>query len=187
MMSRRIAQQTLRQLTAQQPALRFASPAAVAMGATLTAQRRYAAAHAVDTTTVPADQILAKQRLNRPVAPHLGIYKPQITWYLSGFNRLTGCILSGGFYAYGALYLVAPYLGWHVESSVLAASFAAWPVALKFATKFLVAFPFTFHVFNGFRHLIWDTVSMMTNKAVNQSGWFVVGLTVLGSVGLALW
>lgn len=144
---------------------------------------RYAAAQA---QPAPND-ILAKQRLNRPVAPHLTIYRPQITWYLSMLNRITGVALSGGFYLYGMLYLVAPYLGWHVESSVLAASFGAWPLAAKFATKFLVALPFTFHSFNGIRHLVWDTASMITNKAVNQSGWTVVGLTVLSSLGLALW
>lgn len=125
--------------------------------------------------------------MNRPVAPHLSIYKPQITWYLSSLNRITGLILSGGFYLYGAVYVVAPYLGWHVGSSALAASFAAWPVAVKFATKFLVALPFTFHSLNGVRHLIWDTASMITNKAVNQSGWTVVALTMVSALGLALW
>ena len=102
-------------------------------------------------------------------------------------NRLTGIVLSGGFYIYGALYAVAPLLGWHVESAVLAAGFAAWPVALKFATKFAIAMPFTFYSFNGIRHLIWDTASLINNKAVAQTGWFVVGLTVLSSIGLALW
>jgi succinate dehydrogenase (ubiquinone) cytochrome b560 subunit len=55
-----------------------------------------------------SDEILAKQRLNRPVAPHLSIYKPQITWYGSALNRVTGVALSGAFYAFGALYLIAP-------------------------------------------------------------------------------
>lgn len=134
-----------------------------------------------------SDEILAKQRLSRPVAPHLSIYKPQITWYLSILNRITGGILSGGFYIYGALYLIAPALGWHVESSVLAAGFAAWPFVLKIMTKFLIALPFTFHSINGVRHLIWDTASMINNKAVNQSGWFVVGLSTLSALGLCFY
>lgn len=148
---------------------------------------RFAAAQAVDTSSTPAEQILAKQRLNRPVSPHLGIYQPQITWYLSILNRITGCALSGGFYVYGALYAIAPALGWHLESSVLAAGFAAWPLVLQLAAKFTIGWTFSFHTFNGLRHLIWDTTNMMTNKAVNNSGWFVVGLTTLSALGLALW
>lgn len=131
------------------------------------------------------DQILAKQRLNRPVAPHLAIYKPQITWYLSGLNRITGVAVSGAFYLYGVLYLVAPSLGWHVESAVLAASFAAWPVLLQVATKFTLAWPFMFHSFNGLRHLTWDTASMITNEKVKQTGWAVLGVSTLASLAVA--
>ena len=135
--------------------------------------------------TQASDEILAKQRLNRPVAPHLSIYKPQITWYGSALNRVTGVALSGGFYAFGILYLIAPTVGWHLESSVLAASFAAWPLALKALTKFTLAMPFTYHSFNGLRHLVWDTASMINNKQVQQTGWFVVGLSVVSSLALA--
>lgn len=131
------------------------------------------------------DQILAKQRLNRPVAPHLAIYKPQITWYLSGLNRITGVAVSGAFYLYGVLYLVAPSLGWHVESAVLAASFAAWPMLLQVATKFTLAWPFMFHSFNGLRHLTWDTASMITNEKVKQTGWAVLGVSTLASLAVA--
>lgn len=113
------------------------------------------------------------------------IYKAQVTWYLSALNRITGCILSGGFYIFGSLYLIAPYIGLHLESAVMAASFAAWPVALKFFTKTLVALPFTFHCFNGVRHLVWDTARMIDNKKVQQSGWFVVGLSVVSALALA--
>ena len=89
--------------------------------------------------------ILAAQRRNRPVSPHISIYRPQITWYASGFNRITGVALSGIFYLYGIAYLAAPVLGLHLESASVAAAFAAWPVVLKVFTKALLAFPFTFH------------------------------------------
>ena len=51
------------------------------------------------TESIPdneAGSIIAAQRKNRPISPHLGIYKPQVTWYLSGFNRIAGAVLSGG-------------------------------------------------------------------------------------------
>ena len=131
------------------------------------------------------DDILAKQRLNRPVSPHLSIYRPQITWYSSALNRITGSILSGGLYVFAVAYLVAPAFGWHVESAVLAASFATLPVAIKIAVKSVFALPFTFHSFNGVRHLLWDVGIGFANKTVMRTGWAVVGLSVASALGLA--
>jgi succinate dehydrogenase (ubiquinone) cytochrome b560 subunit len=98
---------------------------------------------------------------------------------------VTGVAASGAFYLYGMLYLVAPALGWHVESAVLAAGFAAWPVVVQVAAKFVVAWPVVFHSFNGVRHLVWDTASMIRNDLVQKSGWFVVGLSTVSALALA--
>lgn len=68
----------------------------------------------------------------------------------------------------------------------MAAAFAAWPAILQFGTKMFFALPFTFHSFNGLRHLVWDTATMMTNKRVQQSGWVAVGLSVVSAMALAL-
>lgn len=134
-----------------------------------------------------AYKLLAEQRTHRPVSPHLGIYKPQVTWIPSAMNRITGSILSGGLYVFGAAYLVAPVMGWHLESASMAAAVAAWPVAAKVLTKFLIAWPFTFHSLNGFRHLAWDTGSTLTNKQVIVTGWFVIGLSFFTAVGLTFY
>ncbi|KAI7179308.1 hypothetical protein D0869_11428 [Hortaea werneckii] len=187
MLSQRIAQQTLRRMAAQQPASRLLAPtAAIRTSNAIVNQRRWATAQPMEKMNEldARNKILAQQRLNRPVAPHLAIYKPQITWYSSIIHRITGCLLSGGFYVFGALYLIAPALGWHLESSVLAAGFASWPVVLQFLSKFAVGWTFTFKCFNGMRHLIWDTATMMTNKQVNQSGWFAVGASALSALAL---
>jgi len=101
-------------------------------------------------------------------------------------NRFTGGILSGGFYVFGLAYLAAPALGWHLDSATLAASFAAWPVALKFAAKFAVALPFTFHSFNGIRHLTWDMGKTFSNATVIKTGWVCVGATFASALYLAL-
>ena len=133
-----------------------------------------------------SQQILAKQRLARPVSPHLAIYKPQITWYGSALNRVTGVAASGAFYAFGLAYLVAPVLGWHVETASIAAAFGAWPFALKVFAKFAASMPFTYHSFNGLRHLMWDFGAGLTNKQVQVTGWSVVGISVVSSLFLAL-
>nr|POE65653.1 succinate dehydrogenase cytochrome b subunit, mitochondrial [Quercus suber] len=149
----------------QQPAYQFAVPAlataALSQQRSAVVQRRYAAAQSVSQEQA-SSEILAAQRRHRPVAPHLSVYKPQVTWILSSLNRITGVALSGGFYLFGAAYLVAPYLGWHLETAVLAAAFAKWPLFAKVGVKSLVALPFTFHSFNGLRHLTWDTASMIS-------------------------
>ncbi|EMC94264.1 hypothetical protein BAUCODRAFT_36733 [Baudoinia panamericana UAMH 10762] len=185
MLSQRAAQQALRRLAVQRPAYRYIVPAAVTSSNALVSQRRLAATANLSEAQA-TDEILAKQRLSRPVSPHLSIYRPQITWYGSILNRITGSILSGGFYMFGALYLVAPYLGWHLETAVLAAAFAKWPLVVKFPLKAIVAWFFTYHSFNGVRHLMWDMASMISNKQVNQTGWAVVGLSTVAAVGLAL-
>lgn len=51
--------------------------------------------------------------------------------------------------------------------------------------KFGVALPFTYHAFNGVRHLVWDLGREMSNKQVMRTGWAVVGLSVVGSGVLA--
>ncbi len=136
-------------------------------------------------TQSDGNEILAAQRLHRPVSPHLSIYRPQITWYGSALNRITGSILSGSFYAYFALYLTAPLLGWNVGSMTVAAAFGAWPLLAKVLLKFSLAFPFTYHSLNGVRHLVWDLGMQMRNQQVAFTGWLVVGLSLVGSAVLA--
>ncbi|CAD0052044.1 unnamed protein product [Aureobasidium pullulans] len=168
----------------RQPAL-LSSRAPQLLATTGLTQFRGAAFQTVSDNEA-SQQILAKQRLNRPVSPHLGIYKPQITWYGSALNRVTGVALSGTFYLFGLSYLIAPAFGWHVESASIAAAFAAWPAALAILAKLVASFPFTYHSFNGLRHLMWDMGKGITNKQVQVTGWSVVGLSVFTSLVLAL-
>lgn len=90
--------------------------------------------HPPDLLPRPDDSSpLAHQRLSRPVAPHLGIYKWQITSVLSISTRLTGLLLSGLFYAFGAAYLVVPWLGlgWDLSSAGIVAAVHGWPGWVK--------------------------------------------------------
>ncbi|KAF2860030.1 mitochondrial succinate dehydrogenase subunit C [Piedraia hortae CBS 480.64] len=185
MLAQRTAQQALRRVAAQQPASRLLVPAVITSSRVVVNQRRPAVTQTFDKGGNEHD-ILVQQRVKRPVSPHLSIYRPQVTWILSALNRITGVALSGSLYAFGALYLVSPYLGWHLESAVLAAAFAKWPVSLQALTKFIVSWPFTFHCMNGIRHLAWDTTSMLSNSKVRMTGWAVVGLSAASALALAI-
>lgn len=137
------------------------------------------------TNTSDPSKLLPQQRLNRPVSPHLTIYRPQVTWYLSAFNRITGAALSGPLYLFSMAYLAAPMLGWHLDSASLVTAFATLPIVAKILLKATVAFPFAFHSFNGVRHLVWDLGRGFTNQQVIKSAWTVVGLSVVSALYLA--
>ncbi|KAK9381818.1 uncharacterized protein V2V93DRAFT_367946 [Kockiozyma suomiensis] len=137
-------------------------------------------------TPAEAQEMLIKQRSNRPTSPHLTIYKPQITMVLSGLHRITGVALSAGLYALGLSYALGPLVGLSVSSTAIAAAFGGLPFIVKFGSKLVAAAPFTFHSFNGIRHLVWDTASQLTNQAVVRTGLTVVGLSAVTTVGLLL-
>ncbi|CAG7980753.1 unnamed protein product, partial [Penicillium nalgiovense] len=98
MFSQKVAQQSLRRLAVQQPlamrsSMMGASPVAVALGKNIQTRQVTSTPNTEDPS-----QILVKQRLNRPIAPHLTIYKPQIGWIGSSLHRITGVALSGTLY-----------------------------------------------------------------------------------------
>ena len=112
---------------------------------------------------------------NRPLSPHLQIYKWQITMTLSILHRATGVGLCAGLVLLTAWIWSAAYcpetFTWLQEHR------ADWWFRLVI-TGFTAAM--FFHLLNGIRHLGWDTGSGMTNDAVTRSGWIVVvGTAVL--------
>ncbi|KAF9151652.1 cytochrome b subunit of succinate dehydrogenase, Sdh3p [Linnemannia schmuckeri] len=129
---------------------------------------------------------LIEQRKNRPLSPHMTIYQPQITWYMSGFHRFTGGAVAAGFYAGAIGYALGPMVGLGFDAATVTSAIATVPVAAKVAAKFIVAYPFTFHCFNGIRHLVWDTTRFLTVKGVYQTGYAVLGLSTVSAVALAL-
>ncbi|KAH6850687.1 hypothetical protein B0I37DRAFT_372179 [Chaetomium sp. MPI-CAGE-AT-0009] len=136
----------------------------------------------------PADgsAILAQQRLNRPVSPHLDVYDKQQTWFGGSiWMRITGSAFSGSLYVFAAAYLAAPLAGWHLESASLAAAFGALPFAAKGALKFLAAWPFAFHALNGVRHLLFDMAVGFKRQTIIKSGWYIWGASIVGGLYLA--
>ena len=126
-------------------------------------------------------KILVEQRKRRPVSPHLSIYRLQINYFTSPFHRITGCLLSGAFYCFGAAYLVAQLFGWHLDSATLVAAFGNLPAGAKIAAKFVMAWPLTFHCVNGVGHLIWDTGRRYSKRAIVTQGWTIVGVSLVGA------
>ncbi|KAI5854300.1 hypothetical protein BZA05DRAFT_393803 [Tricharina praecox] len=142
------------------------------------------AATTSSTTATEAHSLLVQQRLLRPIAPHLSIYQPQLTWYMSSANRISGVMLAGTVYLFGIGYAVSPWVGGHMESASMVATMAALPLAVKLAIKGTLAAPFAFHAFNGVRHLTWDTARELSLKGVYRTGYAVLAVSAVSTVYL---
>ncbi|KAJ3875746.1 SDHC, cytochrome b subunit of succinate dehydrogenase [Lentinula edodes] len=125
--------------------------------------------------------ILNTQRLQRPSSPHFTIYEPQLTWIGSIFNRVTGVGLGFLLYGFSLAYLVAPgtFDSTHVIEFV-----GGLPDVVKYAGKFILALPFTFHSWNGIRHLLWDSGKFLTVKGAYSTGYAVLGATAISTIVL---
>ncbi len=89
---------------------------------------------------------------NRPLSPHLDIYKLPLTGIISISHRITGIGLSVGTLLL-ACWLIAAATG--EESFTNINSFlGSW---FGMILMFLWSSAFFFHLSNGLRHLFWDT------------------------------
>ncbi len=103
--------------------------------------------------------------VQRPLSPHLQIYRPQLTSVLSILHRLAGVVMT-----VGAL-LLAWWL-WSVASgpasyAVARGFFAAWYGMALMMVWTLATF---YHLCNGIRHLAWDAGFGLELPAVYLSG-----------------
>jgi succinate dehydrogenase / fumarate reductase cytochrome b subunit len=106
---------------------------------------------------------------NRPLSPHLQVYKPQITSVLSILHRLTGVAL-----AVGTLLLVY----WLVAAASGPEAFAAAQDFLGSVVGIVLLFGWSvalyYHLCNGIRHLMWDAGYGFELPDVYRTGWAVV-------------
>ncbi|KAL1492000.1 hypothetical protein ABEB36_012510 [Hypothenemus hampei] len=121
-------------------------------------------------------------RLGRPQSPHLTIYRPQLTAMLSISHRATGIMLAGYIvlFSAAAVYLECP-LEYYIEQ-LKCAEIGAGNI---FFVKFLLAFPLTYHFWNGIRHLLWDLGKFLTIREVYATGWTMLAIATASAVALS--
>lgn len=117
---------------------------------------------------------------NRPLSPHLQVYRPQLTSVLSISHRITGVVLSAGS-AIVVLWLLALAAGADTYGRLL--EWLAHPLGLIFLA--IWSFSLFYHLFNGIRHLLWDAGWLLDLRGAYASGWTVVVLSLL--VTAAIW
>ena len=114
-------------------------------------------------------------RGNRPLSPHLTIYRPQMTSISSIFVRITG----------NALLVSTLLLIWWLLA--VSSSAAAFAVADYVITSWLgdivmvlSLWALWYHTLGGVRHLIWDTGRGLELKTAERMGWMmIIGSLVL--------
>ena len=109
---------------------------------------------------------------NRPLSPHLQVYKPQLTSVLSVFHRATGIVL-----AIGTLLLVY----WVVSAAAGPEAFETAQDWIGSPLGYLALFGWSvalyYHLLNGIRHLFWDAGYGFELSQVYRSGWAVLAGT----------
>lgn len=129
-------------------------------------------------TTVNKEFWKKNKELERPMSPHLSIYKPQLTSTLSILNRGTGLAVSAVLYAggIGALFCTNtsfPEIIQLVQQNV--------PHFLIISTKTALGGCMIYHTLAGIRHLLWDVGYGFNIKHLYLSGYIVVALTAIGT------
>lgn len=119
-------------------------------------------------------------RGDRPLSPHLQVYKPQITSVLSIFHRISGVALT-----LGAVLLV----WWFFAAATGAAAFetADWFLTSFIGTLIMLGslVALAYHTLNGIRHLFWDAGYGFELDSVTNSGWAVlIGTGVISLIVL---
>lgn len=114
---------------------------------------------------------------DRPLSPHLQIYRPMLTMMMSIAHRITG----GALY-FGTLLLI----WWLVAAAVGPEAFATaqWFMGSWIGMLILLGFTWALlhHLLGGIRHLIWDTGHGFEKETLE---WFA-RLTLGGSLVLTV-
>lgn len=116
----------------------------------------------------------------RPLSPHLTVYRPQLTSVLSILHRMTGVALGAG-----TLLLV----WWLAAAASGPEAFATVQAFTGSVIGRLLLLGWTwallYHLCNGIRHLFWDAGLGYELATVTRSGWAVVAASA--ALTLAVW
>lgn len=135
------------------------------------------------TTTLPENHDEKNELLRRPMSPHITIYSFPLPAVLSITHRCTGMALTGYIATFGIAALVSPH-----DFSYYMDIVQSWQLssATVIAAKFTLAYPFTYHLLNGIRHLFWDTGKGLRMKDVYTSGYTMLGGAAVMAAVLAV-
>ena len=124
----------------------------------------------------------ATRVIERPLSPHLSVYRPLINMVMSIFHRITGV----------ALYFGSLLLAWWLLAAATGPDYFAFVNGL-FATwlgkAVIVGYSWALihHMLGGIRHFIWDTGAGLDIASVDLLSWSTIVFSVLMTGGLWLY
>ncbi|WP_299648662.1 succinate dehydrogenase, cytochrome b556 subunit [uncultured Tateyamaria sp.] len=116
-------------------------------------------------------------RGNRPLSPHLEIYRPQLTSITSILTRITGNAL-----LLSALLIVWWLLAAATSEAAFARADGVLTSVLGNIIMLLSLWGLWYHTLAGVRHLIWDNAIGLDLDTAEKMGWAVI----IGSVVLTI-
>ena len=117
---------------------------------------------------------------DRPLSPHLQVYRPQLTSMMSIAHRATGVALTTGTIVL-AVWIVSLALG--ADAYAVTSSLLAHPLGQFVLFGYSAAL--IYHALNGVRHISWDLGFGLTIPQVYRTGHAVLLVTMI--LTAALW
>ena len=111
---------------------------------------------------------------DRPLSPHISIYRWPITMVTSILHRATGVAMAVGF-----LVLV----GWLFDAASGPEVYDKFLGVMNTTIGCVLlvgwSFAFFYHLSNGIRHLVWDTGRGLEKEQATASAWFVIAASIV--------
>ena len=111
---------------------------------------------------------------DRPLSPHLSIYRWPVTMVSSILHRATGVAMAVG-------YVVL--VGWLFDAASGRETYDGFLNVMNTAIGWLLlvglSFAFFYHLSNGIRHLVWDTGRGLEKEQATASAWFVIAVSIV--------
>lgn len=121
----------------------------------------------------------ARGPADRPMSPHIQVWRWHVTMFTSIAHRATGIALYVGA-------LIAA--GWVIALAAGEQAFDSYRALLTSPLGELVLFGLTvslfYHLANGIRHLVWDTGRGLEAKTADMTGWAAIVFGVVAAVSI---
>jgi|TARA_B110000914_G_scaffold100778_1_gene88569 succinate dehydrogenase / fumarate reductase cytochrome b subunit len=120
------------------------------------------------------------QNPDRPLSPHLSVYRWQISNGLSILHRITGFVLATGAFLF-TLWILSAVVSAEYYDGVMAILSSGFGLLIMFGYTFC----FYYHLCNGIRHLGWDVGKGFEKATAVKTGIAVV--VVSSALTLGSW
>ena len=111
---------------------------------------------------------------DRPLSPHLSIYRWPVTMVSSILHRATGLAMTAGY-----LVLVSWLFDAASGREVYDKFLNVMDTAIGWVLLVGWSFAFFYHLSNGIRHLVWDTGRGLEKEQATASAWFVIAAAIV--------